>query len=479
MAELGEIQQGPDGNPYKLTVNGWRPIDQQELQRLTSGPLGRFASGAFGGETDTLAGGLGKAFDLASIGLGVGAPLAKGAAKLAGRALFKGGGRSGERVQQALVQNAADRAERTRRQLGGSIASDGEEHLLRQFGGDTRATQITAVRQELRSVGAAEVNGVRQSVFDLFTAPADLTEAQLKAIPHAERLVFKFLPGQVQGSKLFLEGIKSDPILRGAVEYELASNRSGLQRAAARAIGLEDDVIFDADAMGQAADVLGEGFEGIADHIGPTRLAGALIDDIAPWLSSNQKRVLQLANKGNAEVTQLAGREVMQIRSRLMRAATDEFRQGRTLVADDINDIVGLLDAQIDKAISPAVKRQWQSLREQWRVFRVLEKPNVVDLDTGNVNFLTARNNLRKEFKGEFGRQSFAGEGQRRNRVSTATSEFMDWVRVSGAFKDAVGDSGTATRLLSVQNLTQPVMTAKKLAARAMIQFEADRLNLP
>lgn len=475
MAELGDIQlDEQSGVPHQLTTSGWRPLSQQELAAKTAPAEERFTRGFLLGETEGTAGALGRLLDIATLGLGTGA-LGKQAAQAGLRRVV--GRTSSERVTNAIRQGAQDRAFRQRQQLGGSVATDGDEHLLRQLGGDSHAENLNLARQNFRSVGAAEVNATRESVFDLFTAPADLTAAQVKAIPIAKNLGFQFLPGQVKGSKLFLEGIKSDPILRGAVEYELARNRELLQRHAARAIGLADDVVFDADAMGLAADIMGEGFEGIAGHIGQLRVSGALADDIAPFLSSNQKRAMQIKPKGNA-VVQLEGDQVMEVRSRLMRQATDEFRQGRSVVADDINDVVSLIDAQIDQAISPAVKRQWQALRERWRIFRILEKPNVIDLSTGNVNFLSARRNLNKEFKGEFGRQSFGGTGQRRGRVSQATSDFMDMVRVSDAFKDAVGDSGTATRLLSVQNLTHPVETTKKLLARAAIQIEADRLNV-
>jgi len=325
-----------------------------------------------------------------------------------------------------------------------------------------------------RSVGAAERRTFLEEIRDEFTNPADLTAAQIAAIPHAERLGFQFIPGQIQGSKLLTEGVMTNPILRTAVEAELASNRRLLQTNAARTVsGMGDDAVFDADTIGEMAEVIGRKFDAVRDAVRPSEIPDTLLDDMAPLLSPKQRRLLGVSASENNAIT-VGGRDLMDMRSRLNSQMADAFkRPGEFTVGTDIADIIEDIDDIIEASIGESGIAAWRRARTEWRFFRIFDKPGVVDLDTGRLNILTLRNNLRRDFKSQFGRQSF---GQRQG-LTTAQSDFLDTVRVSGAFKENLGDSGTAGRSLASQLLTSPKAAGKAFIARRFIEAEAARLN--
>jgi len=265
----------------------------------------------------------------------------------------------------------------------------------------------------------------------------------------------------------------SNPIMRTAVESELAHNRRLLQTSAVKTVqGMGDEAVFNADTLGEMATVIGRKFDAVRDAVKAAVLPDDLVDDMAPLLSAKQRRLLNVELEGNA-AHPIDGRSLMEIRSRLNGQIADHYRKGEFTLAEDVGDILDEIDDIIEASIGKSGIDAWRRARTEWRFLRVFEKPNVIDFDTGIINVRTLRNQLEKNFKGEFARQAF---GPRKN-LTKAQSDFMDITRVAGAFKENLGDSGTAGRTLASQLLTNPKQAGKAFIARRFIQAEADRLN--
>lgn len=467
MADINDIQTTADGQPWLLTASGWKEITLQEAEQRTASGVERFGRGVLTGQSFGVAGALGNvapfAADVAGVGVGVRAGVRGGASAV--QSFLGGGGARARQVQGAVPGSAIapDPATAARSaEVRGAMAMD--------LSNPTMAIEREAA---VRSVGAAERRSFLEDIRDEFNSPAELTPAQMAAIPEAERLGFQFLPGQIQGSRLLLEGVMSNPILRTAVEAELSSNRRLLQTNAARTIEGLDDAIFDADTIGDMADTVGARFDDIRNQVGSVELPGVLADDVAPLLSAKQRRGFQIRPEANT-TERLSGQDIMDIRSRLNQQMADAFkRPGGFTEGTDIADIIQEIDDIIEATIGPEGIEAWRKARTEWRFFRLFDRPGTIDLDTGNINVRTMRNALRRDFKKEFGRKSF---GKRAN-LTQAQSDFLDTVRVAGAFKENLGDSGTAGRLISSKLLTSPVDAGKAFLMRAFLQREAGRLN--
>ena len=72
----------------------------------------------------------------------------------------------------------------------------------------------------------------------------------------------------------------------------------------------------------------------------------------------------------------------------------------------------------------------------------------------------------------------YAMEQRKRANLTQAQSDFLDVVRIAGAFKANLGDSGTAGRTISNMMLTNPKEAAKAFVVRRFIQGRADALNV-
>jgi len=101
-------------------------------------------------------------------------------------------------------------------------------------------------------------------------------------------------------------------------------------------------------------------------------------------------------------------------------------------------------------------------VRERWRVLQVMERPGVLDRQTGDFNPMVAANAFKREFKNQFRRS--AGRS-----VSDETSRLFDTIQVARRFKDTLGNSGTASRGI-MDDITNPKKLLGKVAMRELIK---------
>ena len=452
MAELGDIQVAPDGQPNKLTPQGWVPISVEQAQQESRGAAERFIGGALGAETSGTAGALGQLTGLATV---VGGPASAG--------VRAGVGAAKRGVQQVLGGKMSTRVQQKIQQTAGREA---ENVIQGAFPG-----------APARSVGAAETvpgatqpAGLTGRLADEFFTPRPLRTDQTRILQsgRAEELGFRFLPGQREGRNLLVAGAKSDPILAPAFDPVFSGNRETGARLARKALGLEDAAEFGRAELGEAAEQIGARLSTIADDIRPVKLD----KDIANRVNRLRKVDDDLddalddilgTTKAQAPDT-VSGSELLSMRSQLGKAERQAWKQGQDQRGERIGKIVKKIDDIIEEnSTNPAARADHALAREQWRTLIQLEKPGVVG-DAGDISFERLANNFRKEFKGDFARDTFASSG----RLSGETADLLDFTKIASAFKENVGDSGTATRL-GIQSLLAPG-GLKSLAKRKALQ---------
>ena len=465
MSELGDVSQNPQtGQPELLTPRGWEPISEQEAQERIQPAAGRFLSGLTGGEASGTAGALGRVTGAATM---VGEP-----AFLLGRAGVRGliGGarrqlqQSGRAGMPERVQGQIQQAARPEPPIFGAQPSAGG---LQPPAGAT-------------SVGAAQAGaapqpaGMLARIVDKFLdqRPLRTDQRRILGTTRGEQLGFRHLPGEREGQNLLVAGAKSDPIVAGAFDDILTGNREQLNRNARKALGLEDAPEFGRAELGEAAEDIGARLNQVADDINPVALNKDLTNRINKLrkvdddLDDALDEVLGAATKQPGDT--VSGQELLSLRSQLGGTSRQAWRQGNTERAKRVDKIIKKLDDLIEQqSTNPAARAEYAKAREQWRVLLQLEKPGVVT-EAGDINFLPLARNFTKEFKGDFGRSTFARE---ESRLSQETKDLLDFTKISSAFKDSVGDSGTATRL-GFQSLLNPkALTQRVLMRTAMEQI--------
>lgn len=349
---------------------------------------------------------------------------------------------------QATAASAANRA-------AGAAGPDGLLHA--------GAAEATAGPQSVWRSFADEY----QRVATEFTTPMELNDLQRAAVPVMGRIGFQPLPGQLRGSRLMLEGIKSDPLLRAAVEPELTANREGLELAIKRGLGLPDSTPFTDDALLTGAeDALGAEFDAVRGGIRrPVALSEAAREIADPLLSSYQRRAMDTSQA-------LPAQEIMEVRSRLSRQASELFKKGEYTAGTDVVDVVNEIDAAIEPQLGPEMLARWRTAQSRWKFKIFLEAGQTLG-QKGEINTRSAATAARKIFGKDFRGFSDPVTGQRGN-LTPETSAALDWIKVSQAFADNIGDSGTSGRTRAIQVLTSPKEYAKSMMIARIIRRQAD-----
>lgn len=317
------------------------------------------------------------------------------------------------------------------------------------------------LRRVVRAPGQL-VDDVQRAI-DEFLQPGDLTPDQRQMLPVADELGFRFLPGQRQGSAGLTQLATSDPLIQSAFQGELAANRQGLRAAAARAIGVNADD-FSRDMLGQAAERIGGQLDDLGRQVGQVSLGDDLVRRVEAITKTEP--FLQVPPGGT-----LSGDDAMALRSALNQASSNTWRQGANAPAgkaEFIDQALLELDDLIEAQLTAEQRQAWKVAREQWKNLKVLESPNVTN-ELGEVNVRSLANQLRRYYKGAYGRQ-VTGEGGRRASLEPATREFMDWSRLGAQFGDNFPNSGTAFRSRLVQMATNPKELGKSVILRMAIE---------
>jgi hypothetical protein len=284
-----------------------------------------------------------------------------------------------------------------------------------------------------------------------------LNPAQQDAMSAGLNLGFRATPGQVSGSiplqqvEAFME---SHPATSGPFNSIKASNNSTLNRIWASGIG-EDSPTLDSVTLGNAANRIGQVYEGVKGQgpvqIDPDSFLGklaqtesdyqGLIGDGTKSITDHPlvKRFMNNAANGSATTEQLTD-----LASKLGKSSYNQMTSGsgdRQLgmalgdVKDHVDDVLvnGLRDSG-----RPDLADALNTARGQYRNLMLLTgRGNVVNPSSGNVNGRALASVLQQKDRSGF----LFGNNQ---------SPLYDAARFAQAFQPLVGDSGTATRMGSL-----------------------------
>lgn len=326
-----------------------------------------------------------------------------------------------------------------------------------------------------QSAGAAATRTPRtlaERVTEEFTAPQPLTDQQVAArdAVTSGAVNFQPLPGQMQGSRLMLSAIKSNPMWLSEFEPELVANYREGARLIKQAMGIPDGTPMSDDMLDSAEHILGAKFNVVRNMVRqPIRLSPEAIEVAEPAMSAWQRRAIRLTEGEGDQVAArpLPAEEIFELRSRLNNQARELGRKGEINALEDVVRAVEEIDDAIGAQIGQEGESLWQEARNQWRVKLMVETTNAIN-KAGQVNYPTMANAAQKIF-----RKQYRGWGPRKG-LPEPTQQLIDFIKVANAFPDAVGNSGTAERLVSMKAMTNPVEYLKQRATGRAIRFIAD-----
>lgn len=240
------------------------------------------------------------------------------------------------------------------------------------------------------------------------------------------------------------------------------------RNAAVEAVGL-DPAQYDVLGNGFVNDALtrfNEGFEEVA-RVASTAGDIAIDEQSAAKIASlpEIKELIQLGEfdglkPGLITGPVITGDEWMTAREAITEAAANRFDNGRSRAGQKLYAMVDDLDAQIGKHVPDEYLADYARLREQYRVFKTLERPNVISND-GQINVRTARRALDSQSSG-FGRTATSGA----DTVNQESRNLIDMMQAADnpEFK-AFTSSGTAENLASREMISEGMDAAATLAS--------------
>ena len=278
-------------------------------------------------------------------------------------------------------------------------------------------------------------------------ASAGLTAGQKLAAMEGTDLGMRLTPGQVTGSRSLQQmeaKLSSQPMTSGPFNAIRDNNQRVLNSTWAKAIGTNGDDLS-SPVLADVFERLSAQFEAMPQKIGKqpidpksalnllAELQGDLRGVTSKPIMDNSfiKEFIKLAERGEA-----TGDQLRSITSRLGKRINTEF----TSPAGDRNLAVGLsrlkdsIDDVIQSGLSGEDQAAYKTVREQYRNYTLLtQRVNVIDPSSGNINGVSLAKLLQTK-----DRPGFLRGGNQSAHYNAA--------RFAQAFKDIVGDSGTATR---------------------------------
>lgn len=275
-------------------------------------------------------------------------------------------------------------------------------------------------------------------------ASAGLTQAQKATLERGKQMGFKVTPGQQTGSRALqqLEAkLESQPMTSGAFNAIKDNNQKVLNRAAARAIG-EDADVLDAGVLEKALDRIG----GVYNMVKVDKPAPINPDDFLGRLSSIEGEFEGLANVtahplvnkfvGYAEKGAATQRQLADLSSKLGRVANNQMTgaAGDRELGLALFQVKDMADDMLEGNLTGETLKQFQKARGEYRNLMLLtSRQGVINPSSGNVAGGSLASALQSKDKRGF-------------MFNKNQSELYDAARFAQAFRPIVGDSGTATR---------------------------------
>lgn len=413
-----------------------REIDEAKqrdaaLMKTRAGKVGNIVGGATFTAPVMLIPGANTALGATMVGAGIGAtqPVATGESRLANTAFGAGGGLAGYgigRGVQSIANRAASRAAPSASAAAGPSAASSSANV-------TGSVNLSAR-------GGPSMGQVGPD------PSAGLNESMRRALEAGQKLGLRTTPGQATGSRalqLMEARLESQPLTSGPFNSLKAGNQKTLNQVFARALGESSDVLDDATVgkfLARADKVYEDVADDVARQIDPNAFLSKLqgveseVEGLVPGgISSHPlvKRLIDYATKG--EVT---GKQAQQLRSQLGKAAQQQMtgQQGNRELGHALLEVQDIADDWLSQGLSGKRLEALNSIRQQYRNYRLMTKSGAINPSSGNVSGAKLANTLQRADERGF----LAGGNQ---------SELYNASRFAQAFRPAVGDSGTATRM--------------------------------
>jgi hypothetical protein len=259
----------------------------------------------------------------------------------------------------------------------------------------------------------------------------------------------RLTPGQASGSR-FLQGLEASmeafPPTSGVMRGIKGQNQRVLNQQVARAIGENTDELSD-EALGAAHRRIAGELNRVATDA-PAPVSPRLVQSVTDLEAANRGVVSVAENPLVQEALDFAasgaatGRQLSHLSTRLRTAAEQQIRgqNGNRQLGLALYNVREAVDDELMRSLPDDAARQaFQRAREQYRNLMTLTaNKNVVNEATGDVSMA----NLAGALKGKQKSSYLFGGG----RPSAETRGMHQAARVGKAFRDIVGDSGTATR---------------------------------
>jgi len=367
-----------------------------------------------------------------------------------GSALGAGGGYLGDKLTQILFGRGAPSA--ATQAATGSTTGGGA--------GSAQAT-ISATPTAQVTGGGVNLGAVTPE------AGAALTAAQRAILERGKALGFKTTPAQETGSRSLLQmeaRLESSPFTSGPFNTIKAENQQVLNRATAKAIGVESNELSN-PVLAQAQRQISDVYKRVAtpdqrklDQM--TIFNGIdLIDNAFEGLTTQPlksnifiKQLQDLAAKGQA-----SGEQLQALSSKIGRRAKNEMTtaSGDRELGNALFQIKEMVDDALASGLSKAEQEAFAQARNNYRnLMTIRTASGVVNPSSGNVSGLNLASALTRKDP-----QGFVfGQNQ---------TPMYEAARFAQAFRPIVGDSGTATRSMEYSPLNVLLSMPTNLAARA------------
>jgi len=297
-------------------------------------------------------------------------------------------------------------------------------------------------------------------------ASAGLTATQREIMQRGQAIGMRTTPGQALGSRAlqqFEAKLESQPMTSGPFNAIKANNAETLNRAAARSIG-ENANVVDSAVLDRAFTRIGNVFEDAGDdtarQIDPRsflQMISGVQDDLRGLVGGFAEHPLVEDLTRFAQNGEATGHQLKSLTSKLGKAAYKQMTSpsGDRDLGMGLYQVKDYVDDLLQQGMTAERAATFQAAREQYRNLMLLtSRVGVVNPSTGNVSGRSLANVLQQKDR----------LGYLRGRNQTP---MYDAARFAQAFAPIVGDSGTATRM-PFQGVTDLLARVPlNLAARA------------
>lgn len=405
------------------------------LMATTSGKVGNVLGGAaFSAPAMLIPGAQGLAgAALTGAGLGMVQPVQTGGSRTA-NTIFGGAGGAAGYGASKLIGNMAGRvAGRAGARAGASGTATATPGVANSGASVTGSVNVTAR-------GGPSMGQVGPD------PSAGLNESMRRAMDAGKNLGLRTTPGQATGSRALQQmeaRLESQPLTSGPFNTLKAGNQSTINRVFAKALGETSDVLDDATVgkfLARADKVYEDVADDVARQVDPGDFLNRLsnveseYDGLIPGGITQHplvQRLFSFAEKG-----QITGKQAQQLRSQIGKAAQQQMSSpsGNRELGKALFDAQDIADDWLQQGLSGKRLADFNAIRQQYRNFRLMTKSGAINPSTGNVSGAKFANTLQRVDERGF----LAGGNQ---------SDLYNASRFAQAFRPAVGDSGTATRM--------------------------------